>query len=308
MNNIAIIMIVVCLLFFISGCLLGSALVSSKLNEVKNRLKKTRTEADQLKEEGNWLKKTHDEVLADYKNLYTYYNDIRKQCFSQQNLIIQLKTDTTNFSKAQISSSLESENSTLKETIASLQQELINFQKYKPFYQKYLDQISVENDLRFQVQQLKEQIAIINDSSTSNKPVGKHYPISASIYESSENISRMFDSLVQLFSSQIFECGCVISDDMGFVVASSCDFPEELAGISVLFQQCEGLIQRNSNFNSLSRLSFVNQNDLHLTVFPLALDNLRVYCSGLSRNPFPQESGLNTIVLPVKTENVQRRV
>lgn len=306
MNSIAIIIITVCLLFFISGCLLGSAMVSSKLNELKNRYKKIRTEADQLKEECSWLKKANDEVLADYKNLYTYYNDIRKQCFAQQNLIIQFKRDLKKCQQPAKSNTLDSEKNALQEKISCLQSEVEALQKYRPFYQKYLDGITMENDLRFQIQQLKDQITNLkNIPVQTNRFASEKFPINASIYES-ENISKMFESLVQLFSSQIFECGCVISDDMGFVVASCCDFSDELAGISVLFQQCERLIERNTIFNNLSRLCFVDTNNMYLTVFPLIVDNLKVYCSGLSKKPFPQESGLNTIVLPINKAQIQR--
>lgn len=310
MNNIAIIILVVCLLFFISGCLLGIALVSSKLSELKNRLTKSSLMADQFKEECNWLKKTNDEVLADYSSLYTYYNDLRRQCFAQQNTIIALKTEARQLKKRAIPADEGSEILSLKETIASLEKEVANYQKYEAYYQKYLNQISVENDLRFQIQQLKDQLSVSMNmfSSSIDKDI-KHYPLVASICETTENISQMFDSIVQLFCNQIFESGCVISDTMGFVIASNCENSEEIAGISVLFEQCEELIKRNSSFNNLSRLCFINQDKMHLTVFPLILDNnLRVFCSGLSRNPFPHDLELNTVVLPLKNVEIQRSV
>lgn len=302
MNSIAIMIIIVCLLFFISGCLLGCAMASSKLNELKNRLQKTRTESDHLTEECNWLKKTHDEVLADYKNLYNYYNDIRRQCFAQQNIIIALKAETRQLRRKLIPAEKGPDIAALKERISTLEKEILTYQKYQPFYQKYLDQISVENELRFQIQQLKDKLSLICDKP-SLPAIGRHRPLNASVFEASGNLTRIFDSLVQLFSSQIFENGCVISDDMGFVVASSCENPEELAGISVLFEQCEDLIRRNSTFSDIARLCFVNKDNQHLTVFPLALENMRVFCSGLSQNPFPYESGLNTIVLPQTVQN-----
>lgn len=303
MNSIAIMIIIVCLLFFISGCLLGSAMASSKLNELKNRLQKTRTESDHLIEECNWLKKTHDEVLADYRNLYTYYNGIRRQCFAQQNMIVALKAETRQLQRKLIPPKRESDIAALKERITTLEKEILTYQKYQPFYQKYLDQISVENELRFQIQQLKDKLSLICDTNLSVPTIGRRQPLNASVFEASGNLARIFDSLVQLFSSQIFENGCVISDDMGFVLASSCENPEELAGISVLFDQCEEMIRRNSTFNDIARLCFVNKDNQHLTVFPLALDNMRVFCSGLSRNPFSCESGLNTIVLPQTVQN-----
>jgi len=309
MNNIAIIILVVCLLFFISGCFLGSAIISSKLNELKNRLKKTSLFADQYREECNWLKKTNDEILTDYKNLYTYYNDLRRQCFAQQNTIIALRAEAGQLQKKSISSDTESVIISLKEKIVTLEKDLATFKKYEPFYQKYLNQITVENDLRFQIQQLKDQLSITNNMSFSPAKDIRHYPLEASMCVTSENISLMFDSIIHFFSDQIFECGCVISDELGFVVASSCDNPEEIAGISVLFDQCEDLIKRNSSFNSLARLCFINQDKLHLTVFPLILDNnLRVFCSGLSRNTFPLESDLSTMVLPIKNVAIQRSV
>lgn len=307
MNNIAIIIIVVCLLFFISGCLLGSAMISSKLNELKNRLKKTGLLADQLREEIDWLKKTNDEVLADYRNLYTYYNDLRRQSFAQQNTIIALKAEARQLRKKPIPPDTESEISSLKEEIASLEKDVTIYKKFGAFYQKYLDQISVENDLRFQIQQLKDQLSISNKESLANVEDIRRYPLVASVCETTENISQMFDSIIQFFSSQIFERGCVISDTMGFVVASSCEDSEEIAAISVLFEQCEEIIKRNSSFNSLARLCFINQDKLHLTVFPLLLDNgLRVFCSGLSCNSFPKESELNTMILPIKNVEIQR--
>lgn len=310
MNNVAIIILVVCLLFFISGCLLGIALVSSKLNELQNRLKKSSLITDQIKEECNWLKKTNDEVLADYKNLYTYYNDLRRQCFAQQNIIIALKAEARRLPGKSISSDTESEFFSLKEKIASLEKDVAKYQKYEAFYQKYLNQISVENDLRFQIQQLQDQLSVSkNVSFSSIDEKIKHYPLEASVCEATGNISQMFDSIIQFFCSQVFEIGCVISDTMGFVVASNCENSEELAGISVLFEQCEEIIKRNSSFNSLERLCFVNRDKLHLTVFPLILDNhLRVFCSGLSHSPFPHESELNTMVLPIKNVEIQRSV
>lgn len=308
MNSIVIIISIVCLLFFVSGCLLGSAMVSSKLNELRNRFKKMRTESDQLSEECSWLKKTHDEVLADYKNLYTYYNEIRKQCASQQNLIQQLKKDISQVRQNRHEKIQESQGTEYANQIISLQQKVSELQKYQPFYQKYLDQISKENDLRFQLQQLKEEISRLNGIIQKGTIVQKRLPINATVYEKSANVSGIFDSLIGLLTNQIFEHGCVISDDMGFVVASSCDFSDELAGTSVLFQQCEKLIRRNSKFNTLARLCFVSENNLHLTIFPLTVDNLNVYCCGLSKKPFPQESNLNTIVLPLSTSQTQRNV
>lgn len=300
MNNIAIIIILVCLLFFISGSLFGSAMVSTKLNELKNRLKKSSSLVDQFKEECNWLKKTNDEVLADYKNLYSYYNDLRRQCFAQQNIIIALRAKTSQMQRKPASSDAETEVSVLKKKIASLKNDLATYQKYEAFYQKYLNQISIENDLRFQIQQLKDQLSIIKNGVTSIIRDTSRYPLEASVCDT-ENINGKFDSIVQFFSANIFESGCVISDNMGFEVASSCENSEEIAGISVLFEQCEELIRRNSSVNSLARLCFVTQDKLHLTIFPLILDdNLRVFCSGLSCKPFPQESELNTMVLPVR--------
>ncbi len=308
MNNIAIIILVVCLLFFISGCLLGIALVSSKLNEIRNQLKKSSLMADQFREECNWIKKTNDEVLADYKNLYTYYNDLRRQCFAQQNIIIALKAEARKAIGKSIPSDTESEILTLKEKIASLEKDVAHYQKYEDFYQKYLNQITVENNLRFQIQQLQDQLSVSKNVSSIDEQV-KRYPLEVSVCETAENISQMFDSVIKFFCSQVFEIGCVISDTMGFVVASNCENSEELAGISVLFEQCEELIKRNSSFNRLARLCFVNSDNLYLTVFPLILDNnLRVFCSGLSHNPFPHESELNTMVLPIKNVEIQRSV
>lgn len=310
MNTIAIIILVVCLLFFISGCLLGIALVSSKLNELQNRLKKSSLLTDQFREECNWLKKTNDEVLADYKNLYTYYNDLRRQCFAQQNIIIALRTEAKRLRGKLISSNTESAILSLKKKIVSLEKDVAKYQKYESFYQKYLNQISIENDLRFQIQQLQDRLSVSkNVSFPSIDDHIKHYPLEASVCEATGNVSQMLDSIIQFFCSQIFEIGCVISDTMGLVVASNCENSEELAEISVLFEQCEKIIKRTSSFNNLERLCFVNHDKLHLTVFPLILDNnLRVFCSGLSHSPFPHESELSTMGLPIIKVEKQRSV
>ena len=309
MNNIAIIIILVCLLFFISGSLFGSAMVSTKLNELKNRLKKSSSLVDQFKEECNWLKKTNDEVLADYKNLYTSYSDLRRQCFAKQNIIIALKAEARKMQRKMIPSDTESVISSLKGKIASLEKDVATYQKYEVFYQKYLNQITIENDLRFQIKKLKEQLSILKNLSFSIVEEIRHYPPEISVCETAENISQMFDSIVQFFSDQFFESGCVISDDMGFVVASSCENSEEIAGISVLFEYCEELVKRNSSFNSLTRLCLINQDKLHLTVFPLTLDNnLRVFCSGLSRNPFSRKPETNTMALKTKNAEIPRSI
>jgi hypothetical protein len=70
---------------------------------------------------------------------------------------------------------------------------------------------------------------------------------------------------------------------MGFVISSTSQYSEELAAISVLFHYCEKVICDNIAFNSLSKISFVNNNNLFLTIAPILVGEQKVYYSGLTQ-------------------------
>jgi hypothetical protein len=157
----------------------------------------------------------------------------------------------------------------------------------------------MENELRKQNIHLREEVRKLYSAGISLGNFG----IKPLIYDSKNETSRMTDIFERILIQNVTKPGhrgAVLSDEMGFVIASSSQYAEELAAISALFHYCQRIICENIPFDTLSKITFGNNNNLLLTIAPMVINGQKVFYSGLTQGkrvvPVPVKKITNTLV------------
>jgi hypothetical protein len=296
MTFLLIILCATCLFFFLSGMIAGYAILSGKFNDLVQLYTDLRTKTDSLNEELEKKCKENDLLIKEHTVLNENCSTLQKIFIFQKKKIMDLNQECLQYraqiENIQISESnltndtekieyLQNENSKLTGQVNLQYRRLIESERYREYVVKFNEAQEMVMELRRQNIHLREEIKKLQSAGISLGYLGvKPFENEGS---GMNGYSSVFDKILKGHAAKQGHRGAVLSDEMGFVISSTSQYSEELAAISVLFHYCEKVICDNIAFNSLSKISFVNNNNLFLTIAPILVGEQKVYYSGLTQ-------------------------
>jgi hypothetical protein len=299
MVTIHLLVIIGFVVFFLSGYLIASAISTQKQSELKNIIIKFQKQNDELIVENHNLDRNLSNQLQDYNKLSGYFRKLRDAYLTLQDGVkkLQIKSVKSESTTRQLATSimqnqknsqeikeLKSENASLKLRLQTLTNQLKmgDGDKTHDYYYRYIDQLNYSEQLLLKNKALEKELLVLKNRGIVAGVIGAKQNTQLPSVVNNLNISTYLNAMVKSISSHQKHRGAVFSDEMGFVVASSSEYSDELAGLSALYTHCERIINRNIAFKNLSRVVFVDESELCLTLFPITLNNCTVYFSGLS--------------------------
>jgi hypothetical protein len=285
------------LCFFLSGIIAGYAFLSQRFNELVQRYEDLREKNTSLNESLEKRQNETDGLAIIHKNLADTYSTMRKLSFYQQKKIDELqKQCSRNYENLESNnvpasikvgyeekiSNLHEENQRLLAQVNIQQRKILEAERYREYVIRYSESQEMEKELRKQNNQLREEVRRLFSAGISLGNFG----VKPLVYESKIDgggITAVFERVLLENVSKPDHRGAVLSDEMGFVIASSSQYSEELAAISALFHYCQRIICENIAFDTLSKITFVNNNNLLLTIAPMVINGQRVFYSGLTQ-------------------------
>lgn len=286
----------ICFLFLFSGLFFGLALRTRTCETFSKKNASLSNECASLEEKLQQQSKSYATLQESYEKLIDEFSVLRKENGRQKKEIHQLSSASIAMqSAARENNSLKSGAATYQHEINGLKSELnilsmqlsakhdkiAELEKYRPYYDKFTELSKLTLRLRDYNTRLKQELKHLRSIGISLDHFGRNSR--QMTFEKTDNPAAIYNAVLSSAAAHRNSRGGVISDDMGFTIASNSDFGDELAGISVLYQYCEEIINKNITFSSLSKVIFINDNDLCLTLFPLVINNQTVYFSGLSQ-------------------------
>jgi hypothetical protein len=290
------ILLIICFLFLFSGLLFGFALFLQKYQRLRGKCTSLSDECDTLEQtlrkqatDYAALNEVHEKTLREFtvlKNRYIQQNSEIRQ-LSTASIALQSATMENFNLKSGTSAALQKirnlkgEINILSMQLTVKQNKITELEKYRGYYEKFVELSELTLKLRDYNTRLKNEIIHLRSIGISLDHFGKNsQPM---VFKKTDNPAAIYHAVLGSTASHKNSRGSVISDDMGFTIASNSEFADELAGISVLYQYCEDIINKNIHFSKLSKVIFINDNDLCLTLFPLVINDQTVYFSGLSQ-------------------------
>lgn len=305
---------VVSLCFFLFGIIAGYAFLSKRFDELVERYTDVRAKNDTLNKALEKKCSENDALTRNNASIVETFSTFRQLQISQQKKIYELQQQclkdrelienaaTFESTKAEYDEKiikLNHENEQLLVKVNIQQRKLIEAERYREYFIKYNESLEMENELRKQNIHLREEVRKLYSAGISLGNFG----VKPLIYESKNatvRIKNVFERILIQNGTQPGHRGAVLSDDMGFVIASSSQYSEELAAISALFHYCRKIICDNIPFDTLSKITFVNNNNLLLTIAPVVINGQKVFYSGLTQGkkavPVPSKKVSNAVV------------
>jgi len=302
------------LCFFLSGIIAGYAFLSRRFNELVERYAEVRAKNYYLNKALEKKCSENDALLKNNTALVETYSTLRKLQIYQQRKIYELQEQTINDKEMVVQAAtwqstqaelneqitkLNEENQKLSAQVNIQQRKIVEAERYREYVIKYNESVEMEKELRKQNIHLREEVKKLYSAGISLGNFGAK-PL---VYESTNDgssITTVFNRILIENVTKPGHRGAVISDEMGFVIASSSQYSEELAAISALFHYCRKIICDNIPFDTLTKITFVNNNNLLLTIAPMVINGKKVFYSGMTQGkkaaPLPVRKVTNAII------------
>ncbi|MBN1602335.1 MAG: hypothetical protein JW915_12050 [Chitinispirillaceae bacterium] len=302
------------LCFFLSGIIAGYAFLSQRFNELVERYAEVRAKNDSLNKALEKKCSENDVLTKNNTALVETYSTLRKLQIYQQRKIYELQEQTIKDKEMVVQAAafestkaefdeqikkLNEENQMLSAQVNIQQRKIVEAERYREYVIKYNESLEMEKELRKQNNHLREEVKKLYSAGISLGNFGSK-PL---VYESKidgSGVTTVFNRILINNVTKPGHRGAVISDEMGFVIASSSQYSEELAAISALFHYCRKIICDNIPFDTLSKITFVNNNNLLLTIAPMVINGQKVFYSGLTQGkkviPLPVSKVTNAII------------
>lgn len=305
---------VVSLCFFLFGIIVVYVFFSKRFDELVDRYAYLRAKNDTLNKELEKIRSENDaltrnnaslvETFASFRKLQVFQQkkiaELQQQCLKERERLSNAATfESTKAEYDQKISKLSYENEQLFAKVNIQQRKIIEVERYREYLIKYNESLEMENELRKQNVHLREEVNKLYSAGISLGNFG----VKPLIYESknkTSGIKNVFERILTQNTSNPGHRGAVFSDEMGFVIASSSQYSEELAAISSLFHYCRKIICDNIPFDTLSKITFVNNNNLLLTMAPVEINGQKIFYAGLTQGnkviPAPAKKITNALV------------
>ncbi len=305
---------VVSLCFFLFGVIAGYAFLAKRFDELVERYADVRVKNDTLNKALE--KKCHEngaltrnntslvETFATFRRLQVFQQkkiyELQQQCLKDREHLANAATlESTKTEYDEKITKLKDENELLLAKVNIQQRKIIEAERYREYFIKYNESLEMENELRKQNIHLREEVRKLYSAGISLGNFG----VKPLIYESKNETSGIKDAFERILiqnATKPGHRGAVLSDEMGFVIASSSEYSEELAAISALFHYCRKITCDYIPFDTLSKITFVNNNNLLLTIAPVVINGQKVFYSGLTQGkkviPVPDRKITNAVV------------
>ena len=308
MNNFLLFGIIGCAFLFVSGLITGYALIRQKYQALVQKFDILKSDHESVNNKLRDIKKEYEASAKRNENIADGFETLKKKYLLQQKEIQQLskaslekhtideenytlKSNVTRFS-GQVNV-LQGEIRLLKMQVDAKQKKIIELEKYRPYHGKFVELSKVAVKLHDYNLQLKKEVTALKSAASAREQFAKRK--TPFVLNTEDGVTSVYNAILKSTASQKNYRGAVIADEMGFPIASSSDFSDELAGISVLYQYCDNIINKNITFNRLMKIVFVNSDNLCLTIVPLVINGQTVYYSGLSYGQMNFKSSSNKV-------------
>lgn len=302
-----------CLLLFFAGVCTGYAILCRRLSTLSAR-------HDELADESVLHKKTLDDsktkytrLSEEYRHLYESYNLLRNSHASLQQQLghmeeseITSKNAMSTYEKAAFEYnakieqlvSAQKENNVLGMQVAVQKKRIAELEELRGYVERYNNVLAHARNLRVINAQLKEENTHLRSVGINLGHFGSVNKVKTITSESS--LADVCTRILEKTESYGTTRGAVIADEMGFAIVASSEFADELAGISVLHDYCDKIVNSNIAFGKVTRITLKNANNLCLTILPFKVNDQIVYYSGLSHGqtePLPSETRITHAVV-----------